>query len=396
MTETADVVVIGGGVVGASVAYHLTESGCRDVLVVERAARECAGSTGRATGGVRAQFGTEINVRLSLYSIDFFARFAEATGRECGYEPNGYLFFATSEEEFELLKKNRERQIEWGVKNVELLDGEEVAGMVPLLRADDVRGATFCPTDGLIDPVAVTRGLTECARERGARAWMGAEVEGVDVEGGRVACVRTTRGRVSTRGVVNAAGAWGASVARMAGVELPVVPLRRHLVATRAVAGVDEALPMVIEVADGFHFRRLGRAGQNGRDGGRGLLLAWCEPGEIECASEELDAGFVPKILARAARRVPRLEGVEADLSQSRAGLYEMTPDRHAIVGEAPGVGGFYLANGFSGHGVMHSPATGKMIAELITEGRVKTFDAAPLGLERFAEGKLFEDAGLL
>lgn len=395
MDETADVVVIGGGVVGASVAYHLTEAGCRDVLVVERGAREGAGSTGRATGGVRAQFGTEINVRMSLYSIDFFARFAEATGHDCGYEPDGYLFFATTEEQFALLRANRERQIECGLGNVELLGAEDVARLVPLLRADDVVGGTFCQTDGFINPLAVARGFAGRARERGARVWLETSVTAIEVEGGRVSGVRTTRGRVSTRAVVNAAGAWAAEVARLAGVELPVTPLRRHLVATRPFVGVPGGLPMVVEVADGFHFRRLGRAGE-GEGGERALLLAWAEPGEKASAEEELDAEFVPKILARAARRVPRLKGVGADLRHSRAGLYEMTPDRHAIIGEAPGIGGFYLANGFSGHGVMHSPATGRMVSELILEGRVKTFDAARLGLERFAEGELFEEASLI
>ena len=397
MDETADVVVIGGGVVGASVAYHLTEGGCRDVLVLERGAREGAGSTAKATGGVRAQFATEINVRMSLYSIEFFAHFAEATGHDCGYEPNGYLFFATSEEQMSLLRANRERQMGFGLKNVELVGAREIAAMVPPLLTDDVAGGAFCPTDGLIDPLAVARGFAECARGRGARFRLGTEVTAIEVEGGRIAAVRTTRGRVSTRAVVNAAGAWAAPVARLAGVEVPVTPLRRQLVATRPVGGVPAGLPMVIDVSDEFHFRRLGRAGDGGGEGGaRGLLLAWPDPEEAASAEESFDAAFVPRILARAARRVPCLAGAEADLRHCRAGLYEMTPDRHAIICEAPNVRGFYLANGFSGHGVMHSPATGRMVSELILEGQVRLLDATRLGLERFAAGSLPEEAVVL
>ena len=393
MSETADVLVIGGGVVGASVAYHLTEAGCRDVLVVERAASCGAGSTGRATGGVRAQFGTEINIRMSLYSIDFFSRFEEATGHDCGYEPNGYLFFATSEEWLELFKSNRERQLAVGLKNVELVGAAEIAGMVPQLRVDDVAGGVFCPTDGLIDPLAVMCGFAGRARERGARVWLETGVCGIEVERGQVRGVQTTRGRVETRAVVNAAGAWGAEVARLASVELPLTPLRRHLVATQPVVGISDGLPMVIDVSDGFHFRRLGHAGTGGD---KGLLLAWPDAEEKPGFKEEFDSAFIPKVLARAAQSVPCLAGIGVERQQCRAGLYEMTPDHHAIIGEAPGVRGFYLANGFSGHGVMHSPATGRMVSELILEGRVKLLDAAQLGLERFAQGRLLEEAGLL
>ncbi len=393
MTETAEVVIIGGGVVGASVAYHLTEAGCRDVLIVERGAHQGTGSTGRATGGVRAQFGTEINIRMSLYSIEFFARFAEATGHDCGYEPNGYLFFATSEAQFSLLKANRERQLAAGLKDVEVVGVEVIAEMSPGLRVDDMTGGVFCQTDGLIDPLAVMRGFTGRARERGARLWIETGVGAIEVKGGQVVAVQTTRGRIETRAVVNAAGAWAAEVARMAGVELPVTPLRRQLVATKPVGGIPDRLPMVIDASDGFHFRRLGRAGAGGD---RGLLLSWPDPEARPGFKDDFDSSFIPKVLARAAGRVPSLAGVEVDLTQSRAGLYEMTPDHHAIIGAAPGVRGFYLANGFSGHGVMHSPATGRMVAELIVEGRVKSFDAAQLGLDRFAAGRLIEETALI
>ena len=391
MAETADVCIIGGGVVGASVAYHLAEAGCANVLVVEREERTGLGSTGRATGGVRAQFATPVNIQMSLYSIEFFSRFREATGRDCGYDPFGYLFLATRDAHLELLRANRERQRAEGLTNVEILSARDVAERLPGLRLDDVRGASFCQTDGLIDPLAVLGGFMSRARERGVRLWTGAEVVGVETEGGAVSAVVTTKGRVSTRAVVNAAGAWGAGVARLAGVEIPVMPLRRQLAGTDAFEGLPESAPMVIDMSDGFHFRRVAREGQR-----PGLLLAWPDPTETPGFKTDLDEGFVGKVLARARRRVPALAGAKVDPALCRAGLYEMTPDHHAIIGAAPGVAGLYLANGFSGHGVMHSPATGRAVSDLILEGSSRAIDVTPLGAERFAEGRLIEESAVL
>ncbi len=391
MTETADVVVIGGGVVGASVAYHLAEAGCRNVLVVERGARLGLGSTGRATGGVRAQFATAINIRMSRASIDFFSRFEEATGQSCGYQPNGYLFVATCEAHLAQLRRNRVLQEAEGLMNVETLTAADVSAAVPQLRADDVLGGSFCGTDGLIDPLAVTRGFMSRAREMGVRLWTETGVGGIEVERGQVAGVLTTRGHVATRVVVNAAGAWAAEIARLAGVKIPVVPLRRQLVATEPLEGFHEKLPMVIDMSDGFHFRRDQR-----EDGSAGLLLAWPDNEETFGFKEDFDAGFVPKILQRARGRVPCLAGVEVELGRSRAGLYEMTPDGHAIIGQAQGITGLYLANGFSGHGVMHSPATGRAISEMIVDGHSHTLDVSTLAPERFSEGRLLSEPSML
>src|SRR5918997_3759199 len=205
MNETADVVIIGGGIVGASVAFHLAERGCADVLIVEREAEQGLGSTGRATGGVRAQFATSINIQMSRYSIEFFTRFEEATGgHSCGYEPAGYLFVATTEAQLDYLKRTRERQRVEGLTNVELVGADEIARRVPGLRTDDVVGGSFCPTDGFIAPLKVMRGFTASAVERGVRMWTETSVTGIEVEGGRVAHIQTTRGRISTRAVVNA------------------------------------------------------------------------------------------------------------------------------------------------------------------------------------------------
>ncbi|HYN85266.1 MAG TPA: FAD-binding oxidoreductase [Pyrinomonadaceae bacterium] len=382
MTERADAVIVGGGVVGASIAYHLTREGLRDVLIIERATRQGAGSTGRATGGVRAQFETELNVRLSAHSIDFFARFRELTGADCGYRAVGYLFFATSEEVLARLEAGRALQRAAGLLNVRLVTRDEIGEMIPQMRLDDVLGGTFCPTDGLIEPTAVMRGLTEAAVRGGARLRTDARVTGVETESGRVVAVETSRGRVSTRVVVNAAGAWAAEVASLAGLKLPIVPLRRQLACVEGFGGMKETLPMVIDAGTGFHFRRVERAGR-----AAGLLLAWPDPSETPGFGDDFTDDFAAKVTALARGRVPSLGGAALDRSLCRAGLYEMTPDRQAILGESPAPRGLFLACGFSGHGVMHAPATGRIIADLVTRGRTELVDIGPLAVERFADG---------
>jgi sarcosine oxidase subunit beta len=386
MSETADVVIIGGGIIGASIAYHLTEAGCRDVLVVEREAHQGKGSTGKSMGGVRAQFATPVNILMSLYSINFFARFEEATGYPADYRPHGYLFVATSGRHLDYLKANRERQMSLGLNGVVLVSREEIVEIVPQLRSDDIIGGTFCPTDGFVDPHSVMMGFMLRARERGARLWLSTEITGVEVEHGEVTGVLTSRGRVGTRAVVNAAGAWAADVARMAGCELPVKPLRRQLVPTEPFDKLPARFPMVIDMSTGFHFRREGR----------GILLAWNDPEETTGFKTDFDLSFIEKILVRAAGRVPCLAEAEVNPRRAWAGLYEMTPDHHAIIGAAPGVRGLFLANGFSGHGVMHSPATGRLISELILHGETRLLDARPLRPERFSEGDLLTEAAIL
>lgn len=386
MAETAEVVIIGGGIVGASVAYNLTELGCRDVLIVEREAHQGKGSTGKSMGGVRAQFSTPVNILMSRYSIKFFSEFDETVGYPADYRAHGYLFVATSERHLDYLKANRERQIALGVENVSLVSRDEIVEMVPQLRTDDVLGGTYCPTDGFVDPHSVMIGFTRRARAQGARLWLDCAVTGIEVERDQVVAVATSRGRVETRVVVNCAGAWAAGVAQLAGAQLPVEPLRRQLVPTEPFDKLPARFPMVIDMTTGFHFRREGQ----------GILLAWNDPEETVGLKTEFDPSFVEKILTRAASRVPVLADAQVNASRAWAGLYEMTPDHHAIIGESPDVRGLYFANGFSGHGVMHSPATGRVTAEIILDGRASLLDAAPLGVERFAAGRLLEETAVL
>jgi len=396
MTETANVVIIGSGIVGSSVAYHLTEQGCTNVLVIEREAHQGKGSTGKSMGGVRAQFATPVNIQMSRYSIDFFSRFDDVIGYPADYRAHGYLFCATTERHLAYLRANRERQLALGLKNVEEVDAAGIAAFVPQLRVDDILGGTYCPTDGFVDPHSVMMGFMLKARERGARLWLDTDVTGIEVSGiagdppamsaRRILGVNTSRGFVSSPVVVNAAGPWAASVAKMAGVDLPVEPLRRQLVPTEPFADLPRRFPMVIDMSTGFHFRREGK----------GILLAWNDPEETPGFKTDFDPAFVEKILTRAADRVPCLVDAGVNPRRAWAGLYEMTPDHHAIIGAAPDVKGLFFTNGFSGHGVMHSPASGRITADLILHGQSELIDTRLLQLERFAEGRLLEETAVL
>jgi sarcosine oxidase subunit beta len=386
MTTTADVVIIGGGIVGSSVAYYLGEAGCTNVLIVEREAHQGLGSTGKSAGGVRAQFATEINIRMSVYSINFFKQFQEDTGQDVGYRPHGYLFVATEQRHLDYLNANRAKQQACGLNNVEMLAPEDILKILPQMRADDVVGGSFCQTDGFVDPYSMMTAFASQARDRGVKLWLGTEVTGIEVKSGRVSGVMTSRGQVATRVVVNAGGPWAGVVARLAGVEIPVKPLRRQLVHTQPFDLLPARLPMVIDMSNGFHFR----------PEGPGFLLAWPDEHETVGFNTQFDPEFIEKILTRAVDRVPCFAEAEVNPRRCWAGLYEVTPDHHAIIGPAPGVEGLFLANGFSGHGVMHSPATGRIVSELIVDAACSSFDASVLRAERFAEGNLLEETAVL
>jgi sarcosine oxidase subunit beta len=323
---------------------------------------------------------------MSLYSIPLLASFEELTGYPSSYRPQGYLFVASNERHLEYLRANRARQVEVGFHRAELLKAEDVLRLVPQLRADDVVGGSFCPTDGFVDPYSVMNGFAARAAERGARIEKGVEVTAILRDDRGVAGVETARGRVATRTVVNAAGPWAAQVARMASVHLPVEPLRRMLVPTEPFPQISHQAPMTIDMATGFHFR----------PEGLGLLLAWNDPDEKPGFKTSFDSAFVEKILLRAAQRVPCFEDLQVNPARGWAGLYEMTSDHHAILGPVTEVPGFFLANGFSGHGVMHSPATGKILADLILNGRSSLIGTRALSVERFAEGRLIEETAVL
>jgi sarcosine oxidase, subunit beta len=385
--HTADVVIIGGGIVGSSIAWHLTHSGCKNVLVIERETSQGKGSTGKSMDGVRAQFSTPVNIQMSLYSIPFYARFEEVVGYPADYRPQGYLFLATKDSHLAYLRDNFARQQKLGLKTARLLSADEIRAMLPQLRSDDILGGSFCSTDGFVDPYSVMNGFMASATEHGATLWKKTEVTGIisDHQGGFR--VETTRGPVSTRTVVNAAGAWSSQIAKFAGIDLPVEPLRRMLVPSEPFSEFPHSSPMVIDMSTGFHFR----------PEGRGFLLAWNDPDETPGYKTDFEPSFIEKILMHAADRVPAFENLPVNPKRAWAGLYEMTPDHHCILGPVAAVPGFFLANGFSGHGVMHSPATGKVLADLILQGKTDVVDdVSVLSFERFARGELLHETAVL
>jgi sarcosine oxidase subunit beta len=384
--HTAEVVLIGGGIVGSSVAYHLVAGGCKNVLVIERESALGKGSTGKSMGGVRAQFSTPVNIQMSLYSIPFYAGFEERLGYPCDYRPQGYLFCGTHDKHLAYLRGNYEKQVALGLKNVRLVGGDEIRNWFPQLRADDIVGGSFCSTDGFVDPYSAMVGFMTWASEHGAMLWKNADVIGIRRDAGGSFELATTRDSVSTRAVVNCAGAWAASVARLVGIDLPIEPLRRMLVPTEPFDQFPHTAPMIIDMSTGFHFR----------PESRGFLLAWNDPEETPGYKTDFDAGFIEKILIRAADRVPVFENVEINPKRAWAGLYEMTPDHHPILGESPDVPGFFFANGFSGHGVMHAPATGKILSDLILLGKTDLIDASLLNFSRFAEGRTIHETAVL
>jgi sarcosine oxidase subunit beta len=384
--QTADVVIVGGGIVGSSIAYHLTARGCHNVLVIERESALGKGSTGKSMGGVRAQFSTPVSIQMSLYSIPFYAEFEERLGFPCDYRPQGYLFCATSEKQMAYLRTNYTQQVKMGLKDVKLMHGEEIASMFPQLRADDIVGGSFCSTDGFVDPYSVMTGFMTWATDHRATLWKSTAPTAITCDANGIAAIETTRGRIETRKFVNCAGAWAAEVAALAGVELPVQPLRRMLVPSEPFDQFPNTAPMIIDMSNGFHFR----------PEARGFLLAWNDPEETSGFKTDFDPAFVEKILTRAADRVPCFADLPVNPKRAWAGLYEMTPDHHPILGEAPNVPGFFLANGFSGHGVMHAPATGKILCDLILTGKTDLIDSSSLSLSRFAEGRLIHETAVL
>jgi sarcosine oxidase subunit beta len=284
------------------------------------------------------------------------------------------------------LRANHQKQVELGLSEARLVQADDIRKMFPQLRSDDIVGGSFCPTDGFVDPYSAMISFMTCAADHGAKLWKNTLVTGILRDKRGIAGVETSRGKVATRTVVNCAGAWAASVAKMAGIHLPVEPLRRMLVPTEPFDQFPHTAPMIIDMSNGFHFRP-----EN-----LGFLLAWNDPEETPGFKMDFEPAFIEKILTHAAARVPIFENLAVNPKRAWAGLYEMTPDHHPILGLVAEVPGCFLANGFSGHGVMHAPATGKILSDLILTGKTDLVDASLLGLSRFAEGRMIEETAVL
>lgn len=386
--RSADIIIIGGGVVGASIAYHLTERGQKDVLILERESELGRGSTGKATGGVRAQFETEINICLSLESIEFFSNFEELTGVDCGYDPKGYVFLATGSEHLDFLRCSGERQRSLGYSEVTLVSPNEIAEIVPGLNVSDVVGGSFGPRDGFIDPLGVLEGFSARAVANGARIGTNSEVLAIESGGGKVRGVKTSAGFLETDTVILCAGAWASKLAATAGIDLPVQPLRRQIVWAGCRMELPSNLPMVIDLSDGFHFRPV-------RNSRSEVLFAFPEKDTGAGFDTEFQEVFIEQVYRKAEHRAPFLCASEVVRDRCRAGLYENSPDHHAIIGGCD-LEGLYFANGFSGHGVMHSPAVGKAVAEIVLDGPSSRPDIACLAIERFSTGELLHETAFI
>jgi sarcosine oxidase, subunit beta len=372
--RTASAVVIGGGVVGCSIAYHLARRGQRDVVVLERDTVG-SGTTSKAAGGIRSQFPTETEIRFSLEAIGVFERFQEEFGVDIGYRRIGYLFLVSDPADLAGFRERMVLQRRLGVDVRELTPAEAKA-MVPALHVDDLIAAVWGPTDGMAGPAEVTSGFARRARELGVRILEGVSVTGIEVAHGAAQGVTTSRGAVSSPLVINAAGPAAASIGRLAGVDVPVRPRRRHIFFTEPFPEIPGPVPLTTDRASGFYFRKELEQ----------LLLS---PGDVEDIGEHVDVPVdrarVDETVEKALHRLPIVD--KARISGGWAGLRPLTPDDHAIVGWAPGVDGFFLAVGFGGHGFQHSPATGRYVAEWLLDGR-SSLDLSLFDPGRFAAGR--------
>lgn len=390
MSEAAEVVVVGGGVIGLSVARELRRAGGGRVVVLEREPAVGQGSSARAAGGVRAQFTTRINVEFSRHSIAELERLDHDTGLP-GFRQTGYLLMTGTEDgerslaEACALQRSLEVDTRW-------LTADEVLGRLPFVRPDGLRAGTFHARDGFLDPHGVVSALRLDAVRLGAEIVTGVAVEAIRrlADGG---FELSAGGRpLRARSVVNAAGPEAARVASLLDVDLPVAPVRRNLAYVRDQAGPDGSAPtgltpMCVDLDTGVLVRR---------EVGGGYLVAWSDPADPPSWDTTLDPRFLEALAERVGHRFPFLEQLPIDPRQCWAGLYPETPDHHAIIGEPSEAPGFVQCAGFGGHGVMHSPAAGRAVAELLTLGRCASFDLRPLRLSRFAEGDLVIETAVL
>ena len=368
---------MGGGVVGLSIAYHLAARGARDVVVLEKEDMVGLGSTGRCSGGFRHQFSTDVNIELSKVSVQKLEDFSDELEQEIAFHQDGYLFLLDDQSYVEPFGRNVEFQISRGIP-VEFIQPEEVARVYPdtALKLDDVVAATYCGIDGVSDPAGVTEGYRKNAVRLGVSILFEQEVVGIEVEEDRVTGVRTRTDSISAPVVVNAAGPHAGIVGKMVGLDVPVEPVRHFVFTTRPFPGAPRRHTLVIEFSSGFCFHREGD----------GLLMAMGDRDAPPTFDLGVDWDFFETVMSTAIRRYPAIEN--AAILKSWAGSYETTPDHNPVLGRVPGLDGLILANGFSGHGFQHAPATGQVIAEVILDGAASTIDISSLSIERFGKGE--------
>jgi sarcosine oxidase subunit beta len=376
LPKIADVVVIGGGVMGTSTAYHLARRGVKKVVLVEKEPFFGVMSTGQCAGGIRHQFSSEINIRLSLESIPMLERFPEEMGQDIDLRFIGYFFLLTHEEDVAAFRENVALQHSLGVMT-EWLEPDDIARRVPLVNLERVRAATVYERDGLVDPSSLVQGYVTNARRLGAELFTDTEVTGVQAAKGRIKAVETNQGVIETPAVVNACGAWAPQIGDMLGVDIPIQPVRRQIVVTTPIPEVSPGFPFVIFFRESLYFH----------PEGEGILTGKSNPNETPGYKLDVDPEWEMAHMEEAMVRLPVLE--KAGLLSHWAGLYEVTPDAHPILGRISIVEGFYLMAGFSGHGLMHGPIVGLLMAEEIMDGRAHTLNIDPFRYDRFLGGEL-------
>lgn len=367
--HTADVVIVGGGIMGTSAAYHLAQRGCTDVIILEKDLLAQA-STGLSAGGIRQQFSHPANIRLSQEAVRLFERFEKELGMDINFRQVGYLFLAQSKETWQEFLADVEVQHQHNVP-VEVLTPDEIKHRWPYLAVDDLQGGTFGAEDGYADPYSAAMGFANAARQMGVRIEEQTKVTGIRIEGGRVQGVETTRGPISAPAVVNVAGPWGGKVAKMAGFDLPVQPYRRQVFVTKAFDAIPKPIPMILDIEPAFYFR-----GE-----GPGILMGMSDQNEPPSFNTNVDWRFLERVIEAAVRRAPILE--EAEIVRGWGGLYAITPDDNPIIGALPGTEGLFCAIGFSGHGFQQAPTVGRILSELILDGQTH-FDLSPFVHDRF------------
>jgi sarcosine oxidase subunit beta len=369
---SAEVVVIGGGAIGTSIAFHLAEAGVTDVVLLERDELG-AGSTCKAAGGVRAQFSDQINIELGARSLEAFTRFGQRPGQEIDLHQVGYLFLLSTPDDVEAFERDVKLQNELGVTS-RMIDVAEAKRLSPLISTDGLLAAAFSPDDGHCTPESVVLGYATAARRLGATLLTGVTVTGIEVEGGEARRVVTDRGTITTGTVVCAAGAWSQAIGEMVGTALPVTPVRRQIIFTEPMPDLPPVVPFTIDFATSFYFHREGR----------GLLLGMSDPEQEPGFHLGYSEDWLPRLGDAIAARAPRL--LDVGLTDGWAGLYEVTPDHNALIGRSSTTPNFLYATGFSGHGFLQAPAVGEVIRDLHLD-RTPFVDITPLTAERFTNG---------
>jgi sarcosine oxidase, subunit beta len=378
-----DAVIIGGGVIGASIAYHFSVCGFKNIAVIDKAPASGLGegSTARATGGFRAQFGSQINILLSLLSRKKLFEFKNETGIDPCFDQNGYLFLAQNEDELSRLKQANALQHKCGLTEAGIITPEEIYKLNPHINLSGITGGAFCQSDGFIKPLEILKGYTQAAIRNGVKFFYNTEVTGFEMNAGEIISAKTSQGDLNSGIFINAAGAWTANIAAFAGINIPVTPIKRQVAKISNKDLLPANLPMTIWVDNSFHFRIRDK---------HVILLMPAPPEDSNPFSTEPEPGWQNKVFEVAKNKIPVLCNAAIDHNNSWAGLYEMSPDEHVMLGKAPGFNNFYMACGSSGHGVMHSPALGELLAQMIT-GTKTTLDVSSLDPARFDNGEVIK-----